>query len=65
MTQIHETAGRRSATTSPRAPRRGTLVGIGALLVVLTNAVIFILPPLLPVIQAQYGLATVAETTWL
>ncbi|NYJ01734.1 MFS family permease [Nocardioides thalensis] len=41
------------------------LVGIGALLVVLTNAVIFILPPLLPVIQAQYGLATVAETTWL
>jgi MFS family permease len=34
-------------------------------MVVLTNAVIFILPPLLPVIQAQYGLATVAEMTWL
>lgn len=64
MTQIHETAGSGSATT-PSGRRRGTLVGVGALLVVLTNAVIFILPPLLPVIQAQYGLATVAETTWL
>lgn len=50
--------------TAGRASR-GVLIGVGALLVVLTNAVIFILPPLLPVIQAQYGLATVAETTWL
>jgi MFS family permease len=65
MTQIDEAAGRRGATTEGRVPSRGTLIGIGALLVVLTNAVIFILPPLLPVIQAQYGLATVAETTWL
>lgn len=65
MTQIHETTGGGSATTPSDAPRRATLVGIGSLLVVLTNAVIFILPPLLPVIQAQYGLATVAETTWL
>lgn len=65
MTQTVNTAegGRRTAAAS--RPRRGTLLGIGALLVVLTNAVIFILPPLLPVIQAQYGLATVAETTWL
>lgn len=48
-----------------RTTGRGALIGIGALLVVLTNAVIFILPPLLPVIQAQYGLSTVAQMTWL
>lgn len=65
MTQIDEAAGSGDRTTSARRPGRGTLIGIGSLLVVLTNAVIFILPPLLPVIQAQYGLATVAETTWL
>ena len=65
MTQTHPAAGTGRRTTGSRGPGRATLVGIGSLLVVLTNAVIFILPPLLPVIQAQYGLATVAETTWL
>lgn len=65
MTQIHEAAGSGSRSTAGREQSRGMLIGIGSLLVVLTNAVIFILPPLLPVIQAQYGLATVAETTWL
>src|SRR6188508_595613 len=65
MTQIYQAAVSGRRTTAGRQPGKGTLVGIGALLVVLTNAVIFILPPLLPVIQAQYGLATVAETTWL
>lgn len=65
MTQIDQTAASGRRTTAGRPPGRGTLIGIGSLLVVLTNAVIFILPPLLPVIQAQYGLATVAETTWL
>ncbi|MFD8295093.1 MFS transporter [Streptomyces bauhiniae] len=45
--------------------RPAVLIGVGALLVVLTNAVVFVLPPLLPVIQARYGLATVAETTWI
>ncbi|MFE6649115.1 MFS transporter [Nocardioides sp. NPDC057772] len=64
MAQINQQVGAaRRAKTGP--PSRGPLIGIGALMVVLTNAVIFILPPLLPVIQAQYGLATVAETTWL
>ncbi|MFJ9390920.1 MFS transporter [Nocardioides sp. NPDC101246] len=48
----------------PHANKRA-LIAIGAILVVLTNAVVFVLPPLLPVIQAQYGLDTVAETTWL
>jgi|tagenome__1003787_1003787.scaffolds.fasta_scaffold20980024_4 MFS family permease len=68
MTEINERAGTgRDVAAHPasRGASRGMLIGIGALLVVLTNAVIFILPPLLPVIQAQYGLATVAETTWL
>jgi MFS family permease len=64
MTEIDQRGGRASALP-PAAPKKGMLIGIGSLLVVLTNAVIFILPPLLPVIQAQYGLATVAETTWL
>lgn len=65
MTQIEQDAGAPGWTTAGRTPGRGALIGIGALMVTLTNAVIFILPPLLPVIQAQYGLATVAETTWL
>ncbi|MFH8573846.1 MFS transporter [Streptomyces sp. NPDC017993] len=65
MTEIHQPAGLAGEAPSRPAPNKGVLIGIGALLVVLTNAVIFILPPLLPVIQAQYGLATVAETTWL
>jgi MFS family permease len=65
MTELHQQAGPGRLTPEQPAPAKGMLIGIGALLVVLTNAVIFILPPLLPVIQAQYGLATVAETTWL
>ncbi|WP_407555438.1 MFS transporter [Streptomyces sp. Pv4-95] len=65
MTEIHQPAGLAGEAPSRPAPNKGVLIGVGALLVVLTNAVIFILPPLLPVIQAQYGLATVAETTWL
>lgn len=65
MTRIHEQVGLGVETAGSPTPKKGVLIGIGALLVVLTNAVIFILPPLLPVIQAQYGLATVAESTWL
>lgn len=48
-----------------RTADKQALIGIGAFLVALTNAVVFVLPPLLPIIQAQYGLTTVAETTWL
>ncbi|MGS2809232.1 MULTISPECIES: MFS transporter [Nocardia] len=65
MTEIRQQAGLAGEDPARGAPRKGVLIGVGTLLVVLTNAVIFILPPLLPVIQAQYGLATVAETTWL
>ncbi|MFF8374270.1 MFS transporter [Streptomyces lydicus] len=65
MTENHQPAGLTGVPPSRPAPNKGVLIGIGGLLAVLTNAVIFVLPPLLPVIQAQYGLATVAETTWL
>ncbi|SEC76031.1 MFS transporter [Rhodococcus koreensis] len=65
MTEIHPQAGLASEVVGRPAPNKGVLIGVGTLLIVLTNAVIFILPPLLPIIQAQYGLATVAETTWL
>ncbi|WP_229052497.1 MFS transporter [Aeromicrobium sp. Leaf350] len=54
-----------SSSIATERPSRNALIGIGALLVILTNAVIFVLPPLLPVIQSQYGLATVAQSTWL
>ena len=60
---------------SPQAPsvalpllpdvNKPALIGIAGLLIILTNAVVFLLPPLLPIIQAQYELTTVAQTTWL
>ncbi|MFC9557401.1 MFS transporter, partial [Rhodococcus sp. NPDC056960] len=65
MTETHQGAGLGSEAPTHRAPNKAVLIGVGTLLVVLTNAIIFILPPLLPTIQAQYGLATVAATTWL
>ncbi|WP_063065691.1 MFS transporter [Nocardia violaceofusca] len=65
MTEINETTGAGRDSSAGGAPPRGVLIGVGALLVTLTNAIIFVLPPLLPIIQAQYGLATVSETTWI
>ncbi|WP_030690392.1 MFS transporter [Streptomyces globisporus] len=65
MTETERAAGAARDVNARPAAKRAVLIAIGALLVTLTNAVIFVLPPLLPVIQEQYGLATVAETTWL
>lgn len=48
-----------------RQASKQALIGVGAVLVALTNAVVFVLPPLLPIVQAEYGLTTVAGTTWL
>lgn len=45
--------------------RKAPLIGVAALLVLLTNAVVFILPPLLPVIQQQYQLTTLSAVTWV
>src|ERR687897_99059 len=61
----HTSPGSETTHGADQPASGSTPPGNGALLVVLTNAVIFTPPPLLPVIQAQYGLATVAETTWL
>lgn len=65
MTGIQPLTGLDAQVSTDRGARKGLLIAIAALMITLTNAVIFVLPPLLPVIQAQYGLATVAETTWL
>ncbi|MEV8147447.1 MFS transporter [Arthrobacter sp. NPDC080073] len=65
MTEINDRIRRGPDLKARRTPRRALLIGVGALMVILTNAVVFVLPPLLPVIQAQYGLDTVSETTWL
>ncbi|MBB4981678.1 MULTISPECIES: MFS transporter [Streptomyces] len=65
MTETHQPAGLTPEAPSRPAPNKWALIGVAALLVVLTNAVVFVLPPLLPVIQAQYHLATVADTTWV
>lgn len=65
MTGTQSSTAPDTKAVTPPAARKGVLIGMAAVMVVLTNAVIFVLPPLLPVIQAQYGLATVAETTWL
>ena len=65
MTEINQDARLAREATARPAPNKAVLIGVGTLLIVLTNAVIFILPPLLPTIQVQYGLATVAATTWL
>ncbi|NMO03164.1 MFS transporter [Gordonia sp. TBRC 11910] len=45
--------------------RRLALIAVGALLALLSNAIVFVLPPLLPVIQAQYQLTTVSAATWI
>ncbi|MET7927571.1 MFS transporter [Streptomyces sp. NPDC005349] len=65
MTEIHQPAELAPEAPSRPAPNKWALIGVAALLVVLTNAVVFVLPPLLPIIQAQYHLATVADTTWV
>ncbi|MFI2738347.1 MFS transporter [Streptomyces sp. NPDC018711] len=65
MTEHSELSGLAGELRAAKAPRRGALIGVGALLVILTNAIMFILPPLLPVIQAQYGLTTVSATMWI
>ncbi|MFE3960907.1 MFS transporter [Nocardia sp. NPDC059091] len=65
MTEINETTGLGRNLKARNAPPKGALIGVAALLVTLTNAVIFVLPPLLPIIEAQYGLSTVSATMWI
>lgn len=65
MTNFDDTAGLASADPTRPPLRKGALIAVAALMVTLTNAIIFVMPPLLPVIGAQFSLATVAESTWL
>jgi MFS family permease len=58
------TAPETTLSTQPAA-NKTALIGVAGLLILLTNAVVFLLPPLLPIIQAQYELTTVAQTTWI
>lgn len=46
---------------TPRA-RRLALIGVAALLATVTNAVFFMVPPLLPLMQMQFGLDLAGET---
>jgi hypothetical protein len=45
-------------TTCKPLTRKPALIDIGAAQVILTNAIVFLLPPLLPIIQTQYGLSS-------
>lgn len=47
--------------STPRR-RRAALIGVAALLATVTNAVMFMIPPLLPLMKAQFGLDLAAET---
>ncbi|QRY62140.1 MFS transporter [Gordonia sp. PDNC005] len=55
------------AAAAPRVAgsTRLQLIGVASLLVILTNALTFLLPPLLPVIQAEYQITSVAAATWI
>lgn len=64
MAELHRPDLVRTAPPLPAA-RRVPLLSIGAVLVILTNAVIFVVPPLLPVIATHYHLVTLAQTTWV
>ncbi|HJQ07268.1 MAG TPA: MFS transporter [Nocardioides sp.] len=65
MTENSELTGLRAGTDPGGTTGRLPLIGVAALLVILTNAVVFILPPLLPVIQTAYQLTTVSSVTWI
>src|SRR5437870_4368268 len=65
MTNTNPTSSLAPSLRSPSVASKPALIGVGGLLVMLTNAIVFLLPPLLPIIEAQYGLTTVAQSTWL
>lgn len=57
----------RSTAGDTRAPaaNKTVLLLVGGLLVTMTNAIIFVLPPLLPVMEDQFGLTAIASTLWI
>lgn len=52
------------AVSSRVRPRRGALIALSAVLSIVTNAVAFMLPPLLPLMQTQYGIGVTASA-WI
>src|SRR4051794_24237357 len=66
MTYVDEPALRHLAEPELRAaPSRRALVGVAALLVTVTNAVAFMLPPLLPLITVSYAHNSLSAATWI
>jgi MFS family permease len=62
-TALQETAAQ---TTTPRTqPNRGALIAIAAVLATVTNAVAFMLPPLLPLITTSYADNSVIAALWV
>src|SRR4051812_11813943 len=65
MDQIEEEAVLAEAPTSEPAASAGALIAVAALLAPVTNAVAFMLPPLLPVITTSYAHNSVSAATWV
>jgi MFS family permease len=65
MASTHQSFGIASLMAGPSVTsRRASLIGVAALLATVTNAVLFMLPPLLPLMQAKFGLSLAGET-WI
>ncbi|MFI7006575.1 MFS transporter [Streptomyces sp. NPDC050145] len=64
MTEFTESVDIPRAAPPGATPRRGALIAVAAVLATVTNAVAFMMPPLLPLMQAQFGLG-VAASAWI
>ena len=64
MVEFTESVGRPVAVSLGVTARRGPLIGVAAVLATVTNAVSFMLPPLLPLMQAQFRLG-VSASAWI
>ncbi|WP_116198638.1 MFS transporter [Amycolatopsis circi] len=67
MTHMQEPASLSAAEDvgARPAPNRAALIGIAAVLATVTNAVAFMLPPLLPLITISYAHNSVTAATWV
>lgn len=65
MTEIHRPIGLALEAPSRPAPNKRALIAVAALLATVTNAVAFMVPPLLPVITSSYAHNSVSAATWI
>lgn len=65
MAQIHETTATTVGVEPQVASNRFALIAIAAVLATVTNAVAFMLPPLLPLITTSYAHNSVTAATWV